>query len=719
MSRAESLVSDRGRDGVAVHAEPSPDDPSRAARIVTRVVPAHEVARQTAPTQDEEPKLRDVVHDMKELAESSTPELVATLERLAAAYADWIARQRARIGHSAARLGGFEQDAKSALDSCENALSRMRAGISLLTEDAHAADAFRFANRAMWLQRVHTVYAERRRQGRQRLLTPPMRDEPELGISLAADDHDAVGVPVAPFPRWLRCPACDLLAPVSSGLFRLRTVPARPDLAKYVHTGCNKRNQPAVLPARFLLACEHGHLDDFPWHWFVHRGKRLDCAGNLELRELGVSGEAADVEVRCRQCGDSRRMVEAFGREGMANLPACRARRPQLRDFDTEPCKADPRAILLGASNSWFAVTLSTLFVPTRPKDRLAALVEDHWTLLGDVDDDKILGFLRKQGQLGPFSDFSDEKLWAAIEERRAGATEGESEDIREPEWRVFSNPDPAFNTAELQLREVRAPPEFADFIERVVLGEKLREVTALIGFTRIGSPGDFAEEEHARATVLARLARSEPQFVPASEVRGEGIFIQFREEKLGEWCDRVNTLEQHFLDAHMGWRRRRRIEPVDGGFPHIRYVLIHSFAHALMRELCLECGYSAASLKERIYARELDEGKAPMAGVLIYTAAADAEGTLGGLVRMGNPEELERHIRRALHAMALCSADPLCADHLPDSDGTTLHGGACHACLFAPETSCERGNKYLDRSVLVETMCSTDRAFFAKAGRP
>jgi hypothetical protein len=152
--------------GVAVHAEPSPDDPSRAARIVTRVVPAHEVARQTAPTQDEEPKLRDVVHDMKELAESSTPELVATLERLAAAYADWIARQRARIGQLAARLGGFEQDAKSALDSCENALSRMRAGISLLSEDAHAADAFRFANRAMWLQRVHTVYAERRRQGR-------------------------------------------------------------------------------------------------------------------------------------------------------------------------------------------------------------------------------------------------------------------------------------------------------------------------------------------------------------------------------------------------------------------------------------------------------------------------------------------------------------------------------------------------------------------------
>lgn len=549
----------------------------------------------------------------------------------------------------------------------------------------------------------------------QRLLTPPMRDEAELGFTLAVDDHDAVGVPVAPFPRWLRCPACDLLAPVSSGLFRLRTVPGRPDLAKYVHTGCNRRNQPAVLPARFLLACEHGHLDDFPWIWFVHRGKGRTCGENLELRELGVSGEAADVEIRCRQCGDSRRMVEAFGREGMANLPSCRARRPQLRDFDAEPCKADPRTILLGASNSWFAVTISTLFVPTRPKDRLSTLVEDHWSVLGDVDDPKILGFLRKQGQLGAFSDFQDDaQLWTAIEERRAGAADAESEDLREPEWRVFSDPDPSFNTAELQLREVEPPAAFAGVIERVVLGEKLREVTALVGFTRIGSPGDFAEDEVLRSKVLARVSRADPLFVPASEVRGEGIFIQFREEKVGEWCDGVSDLARQFLEAHTAWRRRRHIDPPDGAFPHIRYVLLHSFAHALMRELCLECGYVAASLKERIYARELDQGKAPMAGVLIYTAAADAEGTLGGLVRMGHPKELERHIRRALDSMALCSADPLCADHLPDADGTTLHGGACHACLFAPETSCERGNRYLDRSVLAKTMCSSDRAFFA-----
>ena len=89
------------------------------------------------------------------------------------------------------------------------------------------------------------------------------------------------------------------------------------------------------------------------------------------------------------------------------------------------------------------------------------------------------------------------------------------------------------------------------------------------------------------------------------------------------------------------------------------------------------------------------------MAGVLIYTAASDSEGTLGGLCALGEPDKLRRHIRRALEKMSLCASDPLCSEHLVGS-GETLHGASCHACSFLPETSCERGNKYLDRSALV-----------------
>lgn len=101
------------------------------------------------------------------------------------------------------------------------------------------------------------------------------------------------------------------------------------------------------------------------------------------------------------------------------------------------------------------------------------------------------------------------------------------------------------------------------------------------------------------------------------------------------------------------------------------------------------------------------------MAGVLIYTSASDSQGTLGGLVSLGRPETLGRLIGQTLEQMRLCASDPLCAEHRPADDEYTIHGAACHACLFAPETACERGNKYLDRTVLVQTFASQHPGFF------
>jgi hypothetical protein len=248
-----------------------------------------------------------------------------------------------------------------------------------------------------------------------------------------------------------------------------------------------------------------------------------------------------------------------------------------------------------------------------------------------------------------------------------------------------------------------------------VVLVERLREVSALIGFTRIESPADFEENQAVLEEHWAQLSRTPPRWVPASEVRGEGIFIQFSEEAIANWQERNPALleyEKRTHKAHTRWRRSRNIAPPEARFPGLRYLLIHSFSHALMRQLAIECGYTAASIRERIYSRNSNEEGGPMAGVLIYTAASDSEGTLGGLVSLGEPGELNRHIAQALEQMLLCGADPLCAEHDP-LHWTTVHWASCHACLFSPETSCERGNKYLDRALLVPTVKENYRAFF------
>jgi len=240
---------------------------------------------------------------------------------------------------------------------------------------------------------------------------------------------------------------------------------------------------------------------------------------------------------------------------------------------------------------------------------------------------------------------------------------------------------------------------------------EKLREVRALVGFTRIMSPRDFDNPADLPEERRAAISRKTPTWVPASETRGEGIFFHFNEKLIQDWVNRSHVYEREFERAHISWKAAKNIPNPEAGYPGIRFVLLHSFAHALIRQLAIECGYTSASISERIYSRNPSDGD-HMAGVLIYTSAPDSEGTLGGLCALGEPDKLGRHIKRALEKMSLCSSDPLCSEHAVDS-GDTLHGASCHACSFLPETSCERGNKYLDRSALIPTMERTDVAFF------
>ncbi len=549
----------------------------------------------------------------------------------------------------------------------------------------------------------------------EKLLAPPV--VPETGKPFDPTDVETlIGVPVATFPRWMVCPHCRILAPLSSGLFQLDESLYRSDETCYRHTSCNRAKNPEVIPARFLAACENGHLDDFPWVEFVHHNEACELP-MLRLIEHGPSGETRDLEVRCEHCDAKRRMTEAFGIENREKLPGCRGRRPHLRDFDSKPCELKMRAISLGASNTWFATSLSTIGIPVSA-DILMQLIEESWGVLKNVSSVEIVAFMRSVGQLGRLSQYPDGRIFSAIQQYQfnlnTGSTRGTKPDLKTPEWKVFTEHNPALNSDEFRLRPVEAPAQYQGMIRQVVLVERLREVTALVGFTRIDSGGEMTDELDI-PTQNAPLARRAPTWAPASEVRGEGIFVQFDEARIGEWASRPSLLaaRNEFFEAHVRWRKARGIEPPEEGFPGMRYVLLHSFSHALMRQFALECGYASASIRERIYAQAPGEGRDGMAGILIYTSAPDSEGTLGGLVSLGETETLSLHIAQALEAMQLCANDPLCAEHVPGAQGHTIHGAACHACLFSPETSCERGNRYLDRAALAVTVEKGELSFF------
>lgn len=528
-----------------------------------------------------------------------------------------------------------------------------------------------------------------------------------------------VGVPVRPFPRWMRCVKCGLLSPYDAGLFQIKENRFRPERTRFVHTACrgSKGEQPAkdadAVPARFLLACRDGHLDDFPWHYFVH-GSSSSCRGKLRFFESGASMQTENLWVKCDECTASRSLAQAFGKAGKENLPSCRGRHPHLDHFDAG-CREEARAVLLGATNSWFPVTLSALAIPQPNVSPLYQIIIDHWDDFSDVEDiaelKGTIKALKKRGEALGIEKHDLSVVWSSIEAHRNGGrtAAAEESDIKGPEWDVLTQANPPTDYPHFMSKKVNTPTAFESYISRVLLLERLREVNALMGFTRVEAPEESSDP--SKRPQMAKLSRGQADWTPANQVHGEGIFIQFDERALVDWeaLAAVQAVDKMLRGGHKGWRNSRHLDPTEG-YPGIRYAMLHTLSHLLIRELALECGYNAASIRERIYADTA--GDAPQAGILIYTAAADSDGTLGGLVDLGKPESLERLLEQALNRAKICSSDPLCSEHDPEKD-RSLHIAACHACSLVAETSCERGNRYLDRSLLIPTLERVDAAFF------
>jgi hypothetical protein len=236
----------------------------------------------------------------------------------------------------------------------------------------------------------------------------------------------------------------------------------------------------------------------------------------------------------------------------------------------------------------------------------------------------------------------------------------------------------------------------------------------ALRGFTRIDpipDVGDLGEVEALGAGMAPIMRQRPPQWYPGVEFRGEGMFIQLDEVRLARWeaLPAVGELAKRHARAQQVWAEARGLEFMEP-LP-ARYILLHSLSHMIMRQLALDCGYSSTSLRERIYSS--DDPTFPMAGILIYTATADSDGSLGGLVEMGRPEDLGPLVTHAVEEALLCAGDPFCASQAQTSPNQ-LNGAACHACLLIGETACEASNRHLDRAAVVPTLRESATAFSA-----
>jgi len=468
-----------------------------------------------------------------------------------------------------------------------------------------------------------------------------------------------------------------------------------------------------VVPTRFVRACPKGHVDDLDWYGFAH-GYVGNCRRQLWLDERGMGSDLADLSVRC-ECGKSRKLHEATQLDlNPPPLGVCRGKRPWLGRHASEDCNLRSRLLIRTAANAYFPQVLSVLSIPDRATAVQAAVAE-LWDDLQIVDDAAGLAFLSKKPKVTEkLSPFNDEEVLEAIYAVKHGAAgerpvkqveldalldapEGYGDDVPiDPNFHARRLPEHAWRHSKL-----------LEGIETVIQLHRLREVLALTGFTRFEAELPDIHGEYETDVERAELAL-EPAWFPAVENRGEGLFIQLRGEAVRAWIARpaVKARLDQLIAGHQHWLENRKTErPFPGG----PYVLLHTLSHLLIQSLAMRCGYPASSIRERIYA----DTKAGRFGILLYTGSPDAEGTLGGLVQQAR--HIEAHLGHALRTGALCSNDPICAQHAPNEsmESRWLHGAACHGCALVAETCCEMRNDYLDRALVIPTLATADAAFF------
>jgi hypothetical protein len=520
-------------------------------------------------------------------------------------------------------------------------------------------------------------------------------------------------VPTFLFPRYQVCthPECATLSEPSEELVEYNEKTQEMECKAPNCKGRGKYRAPTI-PAPFVVACPSGHIDDFPWRAYVHRDANTSCKKRMRLVYSGTTGSVSDIWIYCA-CDAKRSVSDAFGENRSLALGECTRKRPWLgiKNKDPHDCKhaGQVRAIQRGATNGWFPLVRSALSIKEAASAIGQALKKCPQHQVEKIDSPEKLKTLLELEMFPTLAEFKAEDIWQTLLKER-GEVETDEIDLRLPEWNAFRDIEGSNqgDQSDFFLEAGEVPDFLTDKIERIVLARKLLEVRALTSFTRI----DYASgmDDDGMGASRAPIYKDRQDWLPAVEVRGEGVFIELKEEALVHWeaapavRKRASAIEQKYKE----WAAERGVNADD--FPGSRYVLLHSLAHILMRQLSLDCGYSESAVRERIYSSADPQRK--MAGILLYTASADSEGSLGGLVDLGTKDRFPNLIHSALENAKRCSSDPLCADHQPDVHAT-INGAACHACLLAPETSCEAFNRFLDRNFLVPTMAHSDMAYF------
>lgn len=561
-------------------------------------------------------------------------------------------------------------------------------------------------------------------------------------------------IPGVRFPGWHHC--------INPNCGRMKKIPLHfhNDNVECLESegGCGQK----MIPVRFVAACEKGHIQDVPFMEWVHDGPVSDEEDHeLKYSAHSGSGDLGSVFISC-SCGESRSLAgimnvrkdethkkvfdSALGRIGMAEQDDeefsytnpneksknptgefCRGYKPWLGAegiSNSDGCGRHLRVLIKGGSNIHYSNLQSALYLPKTSEDvneyvqqvideysggikRLKELYEqqsDGGLLEVALENHSVIknGLISKEDLI--------EGIISEFEEVDDGREIYDEDDIRWDEYQYI------LKGRESESSDFKAVVKDFDgyyhqnflekYFSKVVLIEKLKETRVFTGFSRINpDSGDLKENKKL-------LSNKEVTWLPAYRVHGEGIFLEFKKSYLEKWQLENDDYFSDLIERYHGAMERRKADyqPRD---INASFLLMHTFAHLLIKRLCYNCGYGSSALRERIYFSSDEEHI--MHGILIYTSSGDSEGSLGGLVRQGRKKHLGKLVKDSIEDARWCSADPVCSE-IGQKSGQgpdNVNGSACHNCCLVPETSCEEFNTLLDRATITGTIEDNSVGYF------
>lgn len=558
-----------------------------------------------------------------------------------------------------------------------------------------------------------------------KLLHPPVAYDRNVSKEIRAQMGS---VKVRKFPMWGLCSRCNALSrfdPFSRSGNRCKNTRVEPK-REGKFTPCGQiKNAGKIEPVRFVAYCGKGHIEDFPWIKMMHRKCSQSCdmhnrshtvnQPSLYLVDNSLGNGFNSLMLQCGECGNATSLAGVDRKTGKPNINdfvdeygmkifKCSGKRPWATE-DDEQCEnmleVQPRA----ASKLYSAVQCSSIFVPESDE------VTHDFILDPDVQtwisENKLTSEIKLILEMMPSFkekyELTIQQMLDMIQEERDLINaeieeDGESEDEDDNDFLLLEYETLCKKQVDDDKFISKAIPndKFSSTINNKfsMLSQikRLHSSVALLGFNRMTS--DFSD------TKLAfNAARTNANFLPAYEIVGEGIFIDFSYEKIQEW--RVKNPGFKNMEKQLRANSSNNLfnNMYSDSVFNYGHVMMHTFSHLLMNQLSIECGYALTEIKERIYFCE----KSKMAGILIYTASSDSAGSLGGLVRMIKPNYFESLVSNAIANARVCSNDPICKE----SSGQGNSGlclAACHACAMIPDLACSTvpSNVFLDRNSLI-----------------